>query len=101
MRKIYQSVPDVPQSAANKAIDIIERHFTVNGVRRAEDLQEESKVHMLRELEKFFETDLPPRVCGKDGELVYDWGSRRGGVVDAIVRWLQRVLHWGEVETPQ
>jgi hypothetical protein len=58
MRKIYQSAPDVPQAVANKAIDIIERHFAANGVRRAEELPEESKIRLMRELQKLFYAEL-------------------------------------------
>lgn len=93
MRKIYPSVPDVPQAVANQATDIIERHFAANGVKRAEELPEESRVRLLRELQGFFRSELPPRMIGKGGELVYDWGSRRGGgFIPAILRWLNRVL---------
>lgn len=99
MRKIYQSVPDVPQAVANKAIDIVERHISASGVRRAEELPEESKVRLMRELQNFFMNEFP-HSRGEDGELIYDWGSRRhGGMWKSIVRWLQRVTHWGNVET--
>jgi hypothetical protein len=89
MRKIYQSAPDVPQALANKAIDIIERHFTAAGVRRAEDLSEESKVHMMRELEHFFGADLPPHLRGKDGS---GYNLHSQGFLSSIVRWLERML---------
>lgn len=65
MRKIYQSAPDVPQAIANKAIEIIERQFAANGVRRAEELPEESKVRLLRELQAFFASEFPPNVRGE------------------------------------
>lgn len=98
MRKIYQSVPDVPQVIANKAIEIVERHFTANGVRRAEELPEENKVRLMRDLQNFFLSEVP-HVRGREGELVYDWSSHSGGgVFRAIGRWLRRVLHRGEVE---
>ena len=97
MRKIYQSVPDVPQSLANKAVDIIERHFTASGVRRADDLPEESKVHLLRELDKFFQSELP-KMRTKDGELAYSWGSQRsGGFLNSIIRWLERVFRGDDI----
>lgn len=93
MRKIYQSAPDVPQVIANKAVEIIERHLTASGVRRAEELPEESKVHLLRELQKFFQSELPPQVVGKEGELTYSWGSRhRDRFVSAVLRWLERMF---------
>ena len=100
MRKIYQSVPDVPQPLANKAVDIIERHFAVNEVRRAEDLPEESKVHLLRELDKFFQHELP-KMRTKEGESVCDWGSQRsGGFLNSSIRWLVRVLRRDENSRP-
>ncbi len=93
MRKIYPSAPDVPQVLANRAIDIVERQFAADGVRRAADLPEESKVHMMRELEAFFLSELPPIVCTKDGDAVYDWNSRKGkGLIPSIVRWLEKVM---------
>ena len=96
MRKIHQSVPDVPQAVANKAIDIIERHFTTNGARHAGDLPEESRVHLLRELESFFRLALPARIPGKESEPLYD-RSRRSGFPSSIFRWLERVLHGDDV----
>lgn len=96
MRKIYQSAPDVPQSIANKAIDIIERHMVASGVRRAEDLPEENKIHLLRELQKFFQSDLPPIVQGKEGHEIYAWGSGGNrGLFSRAIHWLERILNSG------
>ena len=98
MRKIYQSVADVPQVIANKAIEIVERQFTAYGVRRAEELPEETKVRLMRDLQNFFMSEVP-HVRGREGELVYDWSSHSGGgACRAIGRWLKRVLHLGDVE---
>lgn len=98
MRKIHQSVPDVPQAVANKVTEIVERHLSASGVRRAEELLEESKVRLMRELQNFFMMEFP-HSRGEDGELIYDWGSHRdGGAWRPIVRWLKRVFHWGNVE---
>ena len=91
MRKIYQSIPDVPQAVANKAIDIIERHFAATGVRRAADLPEESRVHLLRELQSFFHAELP-YTRGKESDVLFDLGSRQGGKWKAAFRWLARVF---------
>ncbi len=74
MRKIYQSAPDVPQAIANKAIEIIERQFAANGVRRAEELPEESKVRLLRELQAFFASEFPPNVRGEKKAARYSLG---------------------------
>lgn len=89
MRKIYQSAPDVPQALANRAIDIVERHFTAGGVRRAEDLTEENKVHLLRELQRFFQNELPA-MRGLDGET-YNYPQQRG-IVSSVRRWFGRVF---------
>jgi hypothetical protein len=100
MRKIYQSAPDVPQAIANKAVDIIERHFVANGVRRAEDLPEESKVHLMRELQRFFQSDLPPQIRNKEGSVVYGWtSSSEGGFLNSVVRWFERVFRTGDDES--
>jgi hypothetical protein len=101
LRKIYQSVPDVPQAIANKAIDIVERHLTASGVKRAEELPEESKVHLMREIQHFLQTELPD-LKERNGEWGYDRSTRRGdGIGTLIVRWFQRVFHWGSVEPDQ
>jgi len=90
MRKIYQSAPDVPQAVANKAIDIIERHFAAAGVGRADDLPEENKVRLHRDLQNFFEAELP-HARKKDGGPAYDLGPHGGGFLKSVVRWLGRV----------
>ncbi|HEY3298651.1 MAG TPA: hypothetical protein VGK34_08355 [Armatimonadota bacterium] len=92
MRKIYQSAPDVPQGIANRAIDIVERHMAASGVRRAEELPEENKVHLLRELQKFFQSELPPLVLGKEGKEVYARGDK-GGMIGRTGQWIIRILH--------
>jgi len=100
MRKIYQSAPDVPQAIANKAIDTIERHLVANGVRRADELPEESKVHLLRELQRFFQSELPPRMRGNEDALARGWVSRRGGgFISRALRWLERVFRSGDAES--
>ena len=83
MRKIYQSAPDVSQAVANKAIEIIERQFAVNGVRRAEDLPEEGRVRLLRELEGFFAIEVRLLAGGKEGV-----SARRSRAVRSIYNWL-------------
>ena len=92
MRKIYQSAPDVPQAIANKAIDIIERQMVANGVRRAEELPEESKVHLMRELQTFFQSEMT-KVETANGESSYTWQSQHGGgILNTIRRWIDRLL---------
>lgn len=91
MRKIYQSATDVPQAIANRAIDIIERHFTASGVRRAEDLPEENKIHLMRDLQNFFQSEMPAGyVRGENG--AYVWDTRRGGILGIVIRWLSQVF---------
>lgn len=90
MRKIYGSAPDVPQSAANKAIDIVERHFAAAGVRRAEELSEEGKIRLLRSLQWYFESELPPKIMGKNGEE-YDTGQGKG-FFGRIARWFENLF---------
>jgi hypothetical protein len=94
MRKIYQSVPDVPPAIANKAIDIIKRHLAASGVRRTNELSEESRIHLYRELRSFFQTDLPPLVFDKNGDVIYAWGlCERRGLIGSIFRRLKRFFN--------
>ena len=98
MRKIYQSAEDVPQPIANKAVDIIERHLTSNGVRRAEELPEESKVQLLRKLQGFFRSNLPI-IQERRGKPAHDRSSRGDGTLgQSVLRWLRRVFSWGDIE---
>ena len=99
MRRIYQSAPEVPQAIANKAIEMIERHLATNGVRRAEELPEESKVHLLRELQRFFQSELPPRMRGNGETLAYGRTPRRSmRFITSILRRLERVFRLGNTE---
>lgn len=59
MKKVHRHVPDVPQSVGDRGAEIVERHFQAYGVKRAADLPEEGKVHLLREMRNFFATELP------------------------------------------
>ena len=92
MRKIYQTVPDVPQALSNKAIEIIERHFTASGVRRAEELPEENKIRLLRELQRFFQTELPANK--KDGAGSGWDAGRREGLVGYLINLVERTFAW-------
>jgi hypothetical protein len=90
VRKIYQTAPEIPQALSNKAIEIIERHFTACGVRRAEDLPEESKVHLLRELRKFFQSELPAKENDGSGT---GWDQeRREGLAGYLLNLVARTL---------
>jgi hypothetical protein len=59
VKKVHRHVPDVPQSIGDRGAEIVERHFQAYGVKRAMDLPEEGKVHLLREMRNFFATELP------------------------------------------
>jgi hypothetical protein len=59
VKKVNRHVADVPQSVADRGTEIVERHFQAYGVKRAMDLPEEGKVHLLREMQAFFAAELP------------------------------------------
>jgi hypothetical protein len=59
VKKVHRHVPDVPQSIADRGTEIVERHFQAYGVKRAMDLPEEGKVHLMREMRSFFAAELP------------------------------------------
>jgi hypothetical protein len=59
VKKVHRHVPDVPQNIADRGTEIVERHFQAYGVKRAMDLPEEGKVHLLREMQAFFAAELP------------------------------------------
>jgi len=90
VRKIYQSAPDVPQALSNKAIEMIQRHFAACGVRRAEELPEESKIRLFRELQKFFQSELP--VSGKDAPGPAWDSERREGLISYLVNLVERTF---------
>ena len=59
MKKIHRHVADVPQNIADRGTEIVERHFQAYGVKRAIDLPEEGKIHLMREMRTFFADELP------------------------------------------
>lgn len=59
MKKVHRHAADVPQSIADRGTEIVERHFQAYGVKRAMDLPEEGKVHLMREMRSFFAAELP------------------------------------------
>ncbi|MDH7481260.1 MAG: hypothetical protein QHH26_04680 [Armatimonadota bacterium] len=93
MRKIFQFAPDVPQSVANKAIEIIERQFAAYGVKRAEDLPEESKVRLLRELQAFFADEFPPDIRDKKAT------RHSQGIFRQLLNWLRSLFSNGDSRT--
>jgi hypothetical protein len=59
VKKVHRHVPDVPQGIGDRGTEIVERHFQAYGVKRAMDLPEEGKVHLLREMRSFFAAEVP------------------------------------------
>jgi|GEM_PF-3234975 len=67
MKKLFPDVPDVPQSVANRAVRIVEKHLRTHRVTRARDLPEEAKVRLYRDLKLFFESNEQPPTNGNTG----------------------------------
>jgi hypothetical protein len=59
MKKVNRHMPDVSQAIADRGTEIIERHFTAYGVKRATDLPEEGKVRLYREMQQYFAMEMP------------------------------------------
>ena len=55
MKKLFSEAPDAPQSVANRAVRIIEKHLRIHRVERTRDLPEEAKVRLYRDLRFLFE----------------------------------------------
>jgi hypothetical protein len=66
MKKLNPDVPDVPQSVANRAVRIVERHLRTHRVTRARDLPEEAKIRLYRDLRLFFEAGENPPTAGSE-----------------------------------
>jgi len=81
VKKVHRYAPTVEQNIADRSTDIVERHLTLYGVSRAQDLPEEGKVRLMRELQGFFGAEYPeglpmvdPRDVGWRGALKRAWG---------------------------
>ena len=59
MKKVNRYAPDVPQKIGDRGTEIVERHLAAYGVSRAQDLPEEGKVRLMRDLQGFFRRDVP------------------------------------------
>jgi len=59
VKRIHRNVPEVPQGVADRGTELIERYLSAYGVARASDLPEEGKVRLYRDLQQFFERELP------------------------------------------
>jgi len=86
MKKLFSEIPDVQQGVANKVVRVIERHFRFHKVTRANDLSEEARVRLHRDLRALFDVEL-----GSGGSLSAD-RKRRAGVLEKIHAWLKEFL---------
>jgi hypothetical protein len=59
MRRVHRRVAEVPQGLADRGTEILERTFAAYGVTRAQDLPDEGKVYLWRELRALFAAELP------------------------------------------
>ncbi|MHB9038314.1 MAG: hypothetical protein ACYC64_16795 [Armatimonadota bacterium] len=66
MKKLFPETPDVPQSVANRAARIMEKHLRVHRVDKARDLPEEAKIRLYRDLRFLFDGGDQP-LSGSDG----------------------------------
>lgn len=64
MKKLFPEVPDVPQTVANRAVRIIEKHLKTHRVSRARDLPEEARIRLYRDLRFFFDSESRPASGG-------------------------------------
>lgn len=84
MKKLFSEAPDVPQSVANRAVKIVEKHLRLHRAERVKDLPEEAKVRLYRDLRFFFESGGQPSDPGG------------GGALSGMRRFLSGV--WGKIE---
>jgi hypothetical protein len=59
VKKVNRYVPDVSQRVADRGTEVVERHLAAYGVSRAADLPEEGKVKLVREMQFFFQREIP------------------------------------------
>ena len=90
MKKLFPEMPDVPQSVANGAVRIIERHFKTHRVTRAADLSDEAKVRLHRDLREFFDAEIG--LPGPEGPGQSAGRKRRIGLFEKITTWLEDFL---------
>ena len=83
MKKLFPEASDVPQSLANRAAKIIEKHLRLHRVDRARDLPEEAKVRLYRDLRFFFDSGGQPT-------------DTRTGVGTGLRRFFAGL--WGKIE---
>ena len=76
MKKLFPEAPDVPQSVANRAVRVIEKHLRLHRVSRVNDLPEEAKVRLYRDLRFFFEGDGSTPGTGTGDRTIRGFFSR-------------------------
>ena len=86
MKKLFPEMPDVPQGVANKVVRLIERRFRFHKVARANDLAEEARVRLHRDLRALFYTEL-----GSGGSLSTN-RKRRAGILERLHVWIEEFL---------
>ncbi|MEN6357800.1 MAG: hypothetical protein ABFD83_12040 [Armatimonadota bacterium] len=64
MKKLFPETPDVPQTQANRAARIIEKHMRMHRVEKAKDLPEEARIRLYRDLRFLFDGGEQPPVVG-------------------------------------
>lgn len=84
MKKLFPEAPDVTASVANRAAKIIEKHMRLHRVEKAQDLPEEAKVRLYRDLRFLFEADprKPTDAGGSKGRSVRAFLSRLWEKID-------------------
>ena len=83
MKKLFPEAPDVTPSVANRAAKIIEKHMRLHRVEKAQDLPEEAKVRLYRDLRFLFEADpSKPSDAGGKGRSIRAFFSRLWGKID-------------------
>lgn len=83
MRKVYPRMPDVDQSIADEATDLIHQHLDAYGVGRAADLPEEGKVALSRALAARLAAALPEDEAPRD-LCATGWRASLAGLLDRI-----------------
>jgi hypothetical protein len=68
MKKLFPDASDVPQSVANRAARIVEKHLRTQRVNRARDLSEEARIRLYRDLRLLFEGGERPDIKGNEGQ---------------------------------
>lgn len=83
MRKVFPRMPDVDQSIADEATDLIHQHLEAYGVGRAADLPEEGKVALSRALSARLAAALPEDQMPCDLRAT-GWRASLAGLLDRI-----------------